>query len=373
MKFLIVGGYGAFGLILADRLARTPSNHIVIAGRNKKSAEHAICELQSRRQQNGKPTASLSAESIDATACSSKQLSATGADVVVNASGPFQRQDYHLAKAAIAAGCHYVDLADGRDFVTGIASLDAPAKAAGVTIISGASTTPALTSAVVNEFQSQFRELRTIEFAISPGNRTKLGLSTTKGVLSYVGRPIACKRNGEITNVIGWQGLARRTFPQLGNRWTSFVEVADLDLFPEALPNIETVDFRAGLEVGIYHIGLWTLSWLVRARLLKSAEAFARPLHWVKENLAGLGSNNGGMIVTMHGTSLAGAPVTRHWAIVGRDGDGLHVPTLAAQILCERFASGENPPSGARACFCMLPLADFEQAIGERKIEFLTF
>jgi uncharacterized membrane protein len=40
-------------------------------------------------------------------------------------------------------------LADGRQFVAGISSLDALAAAAGLTVISGASSVPALSSAVI--------------------------------------------------------------------------------------------------------------------------------------------------------------------------------------------------------------------------------
>ena len=46
--------------------------------------------------------------------------------------------------ACIAAGAHYLDLADARDFVARIGTLDAAARAAGVAIISGASSVPAL-------------------------------------------------------------------------------------------------------------------------------------------------------------------------------------------------------------------------------------
>jgi hypothetical protein len=47
-----------------------------------------------------------------------------------------------------------VDLADGRDFVCGIDVLDPQAKAAGVLLLSGASSVPALSSAVVDALAS---------------------------------------------------------------------------------------------------------------------------------------------------------------------------------------------------------------------------
>ena len=86
---------------------------------------------------------------LDATTATAEALRALSADVLINASGPFQHHDYALPRACIAAGCHYIDLADARAFVTGIGVLDAEAKAAGVSVVSGASSVPGLSSAAV--------------------------------------------------------------------------------------------------------------------------------------------------------------------------------------------------------------------------------
>src|SRR5205807_3167160 len=83
-------------------------------------------------------------------------------DVLIHTAGPFQGQDYSVARAAVEVGCHYIDLADGRQFVAGIGSLNAQALAAGVTITSGASSVPALSSAVVDRYLPRFRRLDAI-------------------------------------------------------------------------------------------------------------------------------------------------------------------------------------------------------------------
>ena len=62
--------------------------------------------------------------------------------------GRSSRRRSHVPRACIAAGIHYLDLADARDFVGRIGALDAAARAAGVAIISGASSLPALSGAV---------------------------------------------------------------------------------------------------------------------------------------------------------------------------------------------------------------------------------
>ena len=63
-----------------------------------------------------------------------------------------EKHGYDVAKACIAWGCHYIDLADGREFVDGISALDALARENNVLVVSGASSVPCLTSALVDHW-----------------------------------------------------------------------------------------------------------------------------------------------------------------------------------------------------------------------------
>ena len=45
------------------------------------------------------------------------QLKALNPDLVIHCAGPFQGQDYRVALASMACDAHYIDIADGRDFV----------------------------------------------------------------------------------------------------------------------------------------------------------------------------------------------------------------------------------------------------------------
>jgi len=101
-------------------------------------------------------------------------------NTLIHTAGPFQAQKYTVAKAAIEAGCHYIDLADAREFVSGIESLDSAARERGVTVVSGASSVPALSSAVIDRYLPRFKRLDSIEFGISSGGRAP-GLATVRG------------------------------------------------------------------------------------------------------------------------------------------------------------------------------------------------
>lgn len=140
--------------------------------------------------------------------------------VVVNTCEPFQTSDYGVARACIEHRVHYVDLADGRDFVTGIMSLDGAAKRAGVTTISGASTVPGLSSAVVEHYVHEFAAIDELVFGISPGQKAERGLATTEGILTYVGKRLKPFAGSPPTAPMAGSISTVRTIPNLaGGGW----------------------------------------------------------------------------------------------------------------------------------------------------------
>ncbi len=359
MKILVVGGYGAFGTRLVSRLASNAALEICIAGRNAEKAKDLTQNIQS----DTNTRAALSALSFDALTGPAQTLRDENIDIVVNASGPFQAQNTHLAKCAIAAQCHYIDLADAREFIPAICQLDQEARAANVAVISGASTVPALSSAVIAHYKQSFSQLEEIEIAISPGNHFNPGLATTASILSYVGKPIKAWRNGKQSTAFGWQDIERHAFGELGKRWIGNVDIPDVDLLPDAYPTVKTLKLKAGLEVSLFHLGLWSMSWLVRAKMIPSIAPLAGALLHMKQMLPWLGTDTGGMTVTLRGREETGQSKEIKWALVARNGDGPYIPTLAAQILCEQMAAGKTIAPGARACFDLLTLTQFSNAL----------
>jgi hypothetical protein len=361
-RILIIGGYGAFGARVSKRLAREAECEIVIAGRSReRCAAHAKALAPTAK-------AEVSHTQMDATTATEKVIRATGARILINASGPFQQQDYALARACIAAGCHYVDLADARAFATGITVLDAEARAAGVAVISGASSVPGLSSAVVQAFAGRFARLDAIEIGISPGNSFDPGVATTASILSYVGKPFVRRSGGREEIAYGWQGLSRHSFPGIGARLMSNVDVPDLDLLPAHYPALQTVRVAAGVEVALFHLGLWGLSWLVRAGLVADLAVLAAPLLRAKRSLRFLGSDAGGMFVSLHGRGSDGAPKALCWQLIAGSGHGPYVPAIASVILAKRLAADAGPPPGARPCFGLFTLAEFEAEVAELDI-----
>lgn len=349
---LVVGSTGAFGTKIVELLAGKTACDLVLAGR-KADTLAAQARHVSRTGEAPPRTAVL-----DALSTSANDIRRLGVAIVINASGPFQTQNYTLARAAIAAGCHYIDLADARDFVCGFSRLDGDARAAGVLAVSGASSVPGLSSAVISHYRDRFAELSAIDIAISPGNSFDPGVATVRSVLGGVGRPISMLVDGAWRTVHGWQGLRRGDFGTAGRRWLGFVDVPDLALLPEHIPEIRTVRFRAGLEVSLFHLGLWTASWLVRGGLVRRLSPLAPGLLAIKRRLTRLGSDSGGMIVAISGRGHDGSAKTLTWRLVATNGHGPFVPALAAVALTKRLIAGTESQRGAKPCVAVIALDD---------------
>ncbi|MBW8303631.1 MAG: saccharopine dehydrogenase, partial [Brevundimonas sp.] len=279
---------------------------------------------------------------------------APGATVVADAAGPFQGAAPSTARAAIAAGLHYVDLADGRAFVAAFPALDAAARAAGVVALTGCSSTPALSNAVLDQLTAGWREVVSVEAAISPGARAPRGLSVMRAILSWLGRPVRVFADGGWTMRTGWSGLYRRDFGRAGRRRVSLCETPDLDLFPARFQPRDRALFLAGLEPWPVHFGAWVLGRFVR--LLRFDPV---PLAGLLIRLSGwaavLGSDRGAMRVEARGVDSEGRAVRAVWRLVAEPGEGPVTPGLPALAAIRAITAGQVAP-GARPCVGELTL-----------------
>jgi len=149
-RVLVLGGYGTFGERICRTLSADSTIRVIVAGRDGARASRLAVRLQ-----EGYP--GCGAEYLACDAGHSRLgwlLAMQRIDAVINTAGPFQGQDYRVARACISAGSHYIDLADARDYVCGFTALDSMAREHGVLAITGASSVPALSAAVVDVLSS---------------------------------------------------------------------------------------------------------------------------------------------------------------------------------------------------------------------------
>ena len=360
-RIVILGGYGNFGARVARALATETHIHLIVAGRDLGAASNFARTL-------GSAAAEVEAAALDHTALDfPARLRALRPDLVVHTSGPFQGQDYHVARAAIESGAHYLDLADGRAFVGGITTLDAAALERGVVVVAGASTLPALSSAVVEFLRPAFSRLDSIEICIAPGQKTPRGRATLEAILSYCGRPFPELNDGVRCRVHGWQGLRRWTHPDLGARWAARCDVPDLELLPTWFPTLRSVRFDASLELAVSHIGLWMLAWLVRIGVIRRPEDLAGAVLRCAQWLDRWGTDGGGMTVRIEGTRadavIEGESLRRDWTLTAGSGHGPEIPCIPAIVIARKLARGEPIEPGARPCRSIMTLEEFDLAV----------
>lgn len=359
MKILIIGGYGNFGKRLALNLIEHSPHEVIIAGRSESKANEF---LRSLSEQNARKCSfsllDIYSPQLD------EALRFINVDIVINAVGPYQlgeaeAANYPVPHACLAAGCHYIDLADARAYVKNFSTLfNERASQAGLCFISGASTVPGLSCALLDHFQAKFDEIHSIDYGISPGNRTERGEATVASILSYTGKPIQGFTNGKATTIFGWQSLRRADFGKvLGKRWVSNCDIPDMDILPNRYVGLKNIRFQAGLELMILHCGLWLLSWLSRIEWVKDWSRYARVLTRMSEWFIRLGSDAGGMYVNIEGTKN-GRPKRLRWLLVAELGSGPNVPTIAAELCVEKIAQG-SLAFGARPCVGVFSLNRF--------------
>lgn len=362
---LLVGGTGVFGSRLALGLLKEPGLEVVVAGRDLGAAE-AFC-----RRHGGSPM------QLDRTAPDlAEQVAALAPAIVIDAAGPFQdygAEPYRLAESALACGSHYLDLSDDAAFTEGIVALDGGARARGVTLLSGVSSVPALSSAAVEELRRGLADIQLIESVILPGNRAPRGLSVIRSILAQAGQPLRVWQGGRWTEARGWSRLRRERLEVPGAtplpvRWSSLIGAPDLRLFPQRY-GARSVLFRAGLELPLLHHGLGALAALVRLGCLPSLERWAGPMRWAAGLVERLGTDRGGMEVRVLGTTPDGTPLRRRWTLVAEAGDGPHVPALAARALCRKLLAGRVPP-GARPCLGEVALEEVAAAASGLRVTF---
>ncbi len=315
--------------------------------------------------QTGHDSAALDCTAGDLSA----RIRALRADAVIHTGGPFQQQGYHVARACIDAGAHYVDLADGRAFVPGIDALDAAARERGVLVVSGASTLPALSSAVVDEYRDHFARLDSIDISIAPGQRTPRGIATLEAVLSYCGKPFEVWEQGRWQTVHGWQGLHRFRYPEFGARWLARCDVPDLQLFPLRYAGVRRVRFDAGLELMLAQGGFWLLASLVRVGLIGDARRAARFIQRWGRYFDRIGSDTGGMHVGLRGADHEGRPARIDWHLAARRGHGPEIPCLPAIVLARKLAAGTLAARGAMPCMGLMTLAEFGEAVNRASLD----
>lgn len=349
---LVLGGYGNFGARICRALSGDPSIELLIGGRDLSRAL-ALANAVGGGAQG--IVIDLGAPGF------AQALQALGVQLVIHSAGPFQQQDYAVAVAAAQAGAHYIDLADGRRFVCDFGgALDARFREIGRMAISGASTVPALSSAVVDHLCAGWQQIDAIDICIAPAQTAPRGQATLAAVLHYCGEPIDVWAQGRWQTQLGWTHPESVSFARMRPRKGALCDVPDLELFPQHYGVAQRVMFRAALEVGLAQRGLAMLAALRSTGLIARPTRLAGFLNSAARALDVWGTSTGGMVVRVDGIDATHRHVARAWHVTAANDHGPEIPCMASIQLARKLARGESMPTGAYACMGRLRLADFE-------------
>jgi hypothetical protein len=351
-KVVVLGGYGTFGRLISEQLAS--SANVVIAGRDREmgqqfadsiKADHVLCDAKDKK---------------------SLQKAVSGALVVINASGPFLPKHYSIPQTCIEENCHYIDLADDREYVTEFKHLNELARKRGVFACAGASTTPAVTHALVSELISRFRNTHSIKIYLTAGNKNEPGVSTFESILSYAGRPIQVWSNSKWKKFFGWGLSEIFEFPDpVGKRFVQLCNVPDLELFP-TLFEADEVIFKAGVELPIFNLGLSVLAQVKKFIPPINLPVLAKPVVKISRLFRKLGSFSGGVLVVLQDESGKKESL----AFVTSE-NGPRIPASPAVLLTRKMLRTGPPAHGAFPCVGFVSLEEFRSYLEPFGIELI--
>ncbi len=350
-KIVVLGGYGSFGSLIADQLVNSGAE-LIVSGRDSNRGQAFADSIRARFVR------------CDVSNRESLRRTVEGAFLVINATGPYLPAEYSIPKTCVTEKCNYIDLADGREYVKNFNLLDSLAKENSVFACTGASTTPAITTALMDELHKDTDGVSEIKIAMSPGTRNPAGVATFESILSYVGKPITIWRNGKHQDAMGWGEPEMASFADpIGRRRVQLCNIPDLDIFPQRY-HADTVTFKAGVEITILNIALGFLG-EVRRRLPRlDLPKLTKLLIFGSHFFQPLGTTAGGMQIWVK--DLDGKQ--RSIAVVAL-ANGPRIPTAPAVIIGRKLIHEGVYAHGAFPCVGLINLKETREYLSEFGIE----
>lgn len=172
MRVLVLGAAGVMGRRVASELARDPNvDSLVVSARRDEAAQELGKIL-------GGSSGKVSAITLEITEAPALIRAARDADVVVSCAGPFYLYEIDCVRAAIDAGTHYVSLCDDHVVTDRVLALNASARDAGVTVVSGCGFSPGITNLLASMATEELDSVEEIAVSIAGSSADPSGPAT---------------------------------------------------------------------------------------------------------------------------------------------------------------------------------------------------
>lgn len=339
MTVTVFGGYGTFGAHAARALAKAGVK-VRIAGRNEARAKSFAARL-------GDGHEGIVADAADPASCA---RALEGARVAVNCAGPFSTLPLTLPEACLAAGAHYVDIADDRSWLAHLRALSGRFLDRHLTAACGCSSLPGISGALALLATERLPEVRCARVTLFIGNRNPKGDAAVRSAAAQLGKTFSSPQGP----LAGLRGRETVRLPEpFGVRAVYDWDSPELDLFP-ALLGAREVRVKVGFESR-----LATRAFATLARLGPLGSRLVPPLAVLGRALSGFGHSGGFVQVELFAPDGATAR-----ASLGGAEDGQRMAALPAAFVALGLLDGTVTARGVVTAF---------EALGaQRLIEALT-
>jgi hypothetical protein len=312
---VLFGGYGTFGVHAARRLAEA-GLPLRIAGRDAARADVVA----------------------DVNDPSSLQSALSGARVAVNCTGPFSTMTLALPKACLAAGVHYVDIADHRGWIDQLRTLDHEFRERSLTAAVGCSSLPGISGALAILAARRLPSVERARITLFIGNRNPKGEAAVRAAMTQLGRPFPAPQG----TLRGFHGRETVTLPPpFGPRGVYDWDSPELDLFPNLLGARE-VRVKVGFEAR-----LATLSFAGLARLgPRLGGLLLTAMTPVARHLSTFGHSGGFVKVELFAPDGSTAAAT-----LGRESEGQRMAALPAAFVAQGILDGSVTTRGVTTAY----------------------
>jgi hypothetical protein len=253
-----------------------------------------------------------------------------------------------------------MDIADGREFVAKFSSLDAAAREKRIPLITGASTVPGLSAAIIDATFREFSQLQAIDYGICAAPKSGLGAATLRAVLSYCGKPYEILENGNRATIYGLGRPRYHDFPPpLNRRFIVDCDIPDHSLFPARYPSLRRMNFGSCIDFPGLPQLLSVMSDCVRKGWITNCNFLSGLVNPFMTGIKPFGNSDSGFFMRLEGLDQLGNSKKSLLEILARDGSGLEIPITPVVLLIKKMLKGEPLPAGAYPCMSLFSLAEF--------------
>ena len=213
---IVLGGLGLFGGTIVEQLHH---RGLVVQTASRKGAADLPIDANDR-------------ESIQAVV--------RAGDLVIDAAGPFHKRSTALLEAAIEVGFDVIDINDNLRYAERVAALEPHIVAAGIRILSSASSVSAVAAGFV--MHSNVASPVRVTAFLAPASRHTANVGAALSLIQSVGRPVRLLREGRLQTTVGWGESRRFPMPRpIGAICGRLFETADAQLLPRIWPTLREV------------------------------------------------------------------------------------------------------------------------------------